>query len=26
LPLEDFQNDSCNIPYEERYYTLINNI
>jgi len=26
LSLEDFQNDSNNTPYEERYYTLINNI
>lgn len=26
LPLENFQNDSDNTPYEERYYTLINNI
>jgi len=26
LSLEDFQNDSNTTPYEERYYTLINNI
>lgn len=26
LSLEDFQNDSTTTPYEERYYTLINNI